>query len=111
METVAILTGVAAGAVLFIYLGAGVLARLREEPAAEWTVDELDEAAHPAEPLTRDISPVELAPAYLFDEIAAARPIQIDWQPPTFSQTWRIAGERMADLGDTQQIERVEVPA
>lgn len=111
METVSILTGVAAGAVLLIYLGAGVLSRLREEPAAEWTTDELDEAAHPAEPLTREISPVELAPAYLFDEIAAAHPVNLGWQPPTWSQTWRVAGERMAELGDTQQIERIEVSA
>jgi hypothetical protein len=111
VETIAAAIGVVAVAAIILYVGAGILSWLREEPGAEWTPSELDEAVCPPDPLTREISPIELAPAHLFDEVAAGRPIQIDWQPPTFSQTWRIAGERMADLGDTQQIERVEVSA
>lgn len=87
---------------------AGMVGLLRKPLSPpDWTYTELAEVRTPAHPLTRELSPAELAPATIFDEIAAAHAIQVDWAPPSWSQEWRIAGERLRELGDTQTFEVV----
>lgn len=67
-----------------------------------------DAWAQPAgDPLTRDLSEIELRDALLFDEIAAAYPVRLDWAPPTASQEWALAGARLAELGDTAPLEAI----
>jgi hypothetical protein len=104
-------------AVIFGLCGAALLAviaflarRSRLLAAAtlpDWGVGELELVATPPDPLTRELSPVELSEALLFEEIAAAYPVRLDWRPPDFTSEWEILGERLAELGDTQQMQAV----
>jgi hypothetical protein len=73
-----------------------------------------DEGWSPAEdvtptgnPLERDYSEIELIEPLLFEEIASAYPVRLDWQPPSFTQGWEAIGERLADMGDTQALPAV----
>nr|MDT0658071.1 hypothetical protein [Micromonospora sp. DSM 115978] len=71
------------------------IAALLAPPSADWW-------------LTGWIPPVSmLAPAAIADEVESVHPVALDWRPATASQAWAIAGHRLAELGDTQQIARV----
>jgi hypothetical protein len=59
---------------------------LDPEPIA----DPLDGRWQPFEP--------DRVPAHTYDELAAATPVSLDWQPPSFTESWNAAGlrERLA---------------
>lgn len=93
-----------------VVVGLAALAR-RPVNNPDWADAELIEIIHPADPLTRPVAEVELATATIFDEVAAAHAIQVDWAPPSWSQEWRIAGERLRELGDTQTMPAIGADA
>jgi hypothetical protein len=63
------------------------------------------------DPFTRGLSEIELREPLLFDEIAAAYPVRLDWQPPDFTSEWQTLGAVLADMGQTQALPRIEVAA
>jgi len=63
------------------------------------------------DPFTRGLSEIELREPLLFDEIAAAYPVRLDWQPPDFTSEWETLGTVLDQLGATQPLPRIEVAA
>lgn len=110
----------AASAVLIVLAIVWWVTHQRREPLGpDWTDAELAEVQHPStDPLdlTVEIPAIDLLPPVIADDLHLVHPVRLDWAPPTWSQTWRVAGERVAELGDTQAMpvvvdERVEVAA
>lgn len=102
-----------AAAVLIVLAIVWWVSQHRREPLApDWTAEELAEVQHPsADPLdtTVEIPAIDLLPPVIADDLHLVHPVRLDWAPPTWSQTWRVAGERAAELGDTQAMPVVEV--
>ena len=84
--------------------------RIRAAQAIEWTapLTEIIDAGQ-RDPLDAAtiVDTIDLADALIYAELTAANPVPLDWQPLTFTQEWRIAGERMRELGDTQQMQAI----
>lgn len=112
LVTFAVLLGIA---ILILAAAVVVIARRHDQLASsempaepDWGDESLSEAFDAGDPLTRQIAEIELtADAHIFDEIADAHAVRVDWRPPTFSQEWSLAGERLRELGDTQVLEAV----
>lgn len=77
----------------------------------DWTREALAVVRNPGDPLERELSDIELADALLFEEIAAAHPVRLDWRPPSFTQEWSTLGAVLAEMGETQPLPRIEVAA
>lgn len=64
----------------------------------------------PADPLdtAEPVPCADLAPALLFDEVAAANPLlRLDWEPLSFTQEWLSLGQQLRELGDTTEMPAV----
>jgi hypothetical protein len=76
----------------------------------DWDAASLAEVAADPDPL--DISqPLltgeELVPAYTFADVHGLYPVALDFPAISFTQEWVAAGERLAQLGDTQQMQAI----
>ncbi len=82
----------------------------RTEPPAplDWEPEELAEIRTEANvnPLEDRLDAFDLVPALWLEDLAAKKPVQLDWQPASFTQEWsRIDLDRQ--LGETQSIPAV----
>jgi hypothetical protein len=85
------------------------------EPVAElgdWDAASLAEVAADPDPLDTSkplLTGTTLVDAHTFADVYALHPVALDYPDISFTQEWHAAGERLAQLGETQQMQAVPV--